>query len=204
MPRMPRDAASALPKPERLARLQAPRPSGPRTAHAPRQTHLTDQFFRTSRLSDDCAARSTQTPRDRRPRAIAGCRAAIHRRAWFRTRWVGLAPFRGAPEASFVVSARRAILKNHDNFVCESEGPEKTRRSVIWPGRTPTEGRPLRVRTQTSTARPHRLRHRSRDWPLATHGHAAKAEPKHHRPTADAMTGPGCRPLRALEPPSLI
>jgi hypothetical protein len=39
-------------------------------------------------------------------------------------------------------------------------------------------GRPLRVRTQTSTARPHRLRHPFRDWPLATHSHAAKAQPK--------------------------
>jgi hypothetical protein len=114
-----------------------PRPSGPWTAHLARQTHLTDQFFRAPRLSADMMRGQVDSgTRDRRPRAIAGSRAAIHRRLGFAPDGFGLAPFWGASEASFVVSERRAILKNHDFFVCESEGPKKTRRSVIWAGRT--------------------------------------------------------------------
>jgi hypothetical protein len=61
------------------------RPSGPRTAHASRQTHLTDQFSgrpASGRLRGqaDSDAPGPAASGDR------GCRAAIHRRAWFRTR----------------------------------------------------------------------------------------------------------------------
>jgi hypothetical protein len=66
------------------------------------------------------------TPLDGRLRAIAGWRAAITSALGFAPNAVVLAPFWGASEASFVISERRAILKNHDFFVCESEGPKKS------------------------------------------------------------------------------